>query len=132
MITVISLFLGCYYILATFLDAIVVEAEAFMALLGLLMLAFAALAIFAHQPRAWTPAIFCLLGMVATELLVPHIAMVEILTALVLAILATMRIKREINTFIARDARAPGGPTLSPHMVIFLRFIWFTALITRH
>lgn len=123
MITLIGLFLGCYYILAMFLDAIVLEASAFCTLLALIMLCCGALAIFAHQNRAWTPAILCLFGMVAIELLAQHVAMVEIVFAALLAIIATLRIKREIAGYIRRDAARPGGPTLRPWMTTVLRFI---------
>lgn len=123
MITLIGLFLGCYYILAMFLDAIILEASAICTLLALIVLACGALAIFAHQRRAWTPAILCLLGMVAIELMTPHIAMVEIVFAALLAIIATLRIKREISDYIRRDAARPGGPTLRPWAIIVLRVI---------
>lgn len=122
MITFIALFLGCYSILATFLDAVVLEASAVMTFLALITLCCGALAIFAHVRRAWTPAILCLFGMVAIELLAQHIAMVEILSALVLAIVATYHVKREISAFIRRDASRPGGPMLQPWMQIVLRY----------
>lgn len=123
MLTLIALFLGCYYILAMFLDAIVLEASAVCALLFLIMIGCGALAIVANQKRAWTPAIISLLGTVAIQLLAQHVAMVEIVFAVILAIIATYRIKREIAGYIRRDAARPGGPMLQPWMTTLLRFI---------
>ena len=122
MITFIALFLGCYYILAMFLDAIVLEASAVLTFLALAMLCCGALALFAHVRRAWTPAILCLFAMVAIEVLAQHIAMVEILSAVVLAVIATYHIKREIVTLIRRNAARPGGPTIPHWMQLILRY----------
>lgn len=122
MITFIALFYGCYCILAMFLDAIVLESSAVMTFLALATLCCGALAIFAHVRQAWTPAILCLFGMVAIELLAQHIAMVEILSAVMLAIIATYHIKREISTIIRRDAGRPGGPTIPHWIQLLLRY----------
>jgi len=122
MITFIALFYGCYCILAMFLDAIVLEVSAVMTFLALVALCCGALALFAHVHQARTPAILCFFGLVAIELLVQHIAMVEILSAVVLAIIATYRIKREIAAIIRRNAGRPGGPTIPHWMQLLLRY----------
>ena len=122
MITFIALFYGCYCILSMFLDAIFIEASAVMTFLALAMLCCGALALFAHVRQAWTPCILCLFGMVAIELLAPHIAMVEIVSAVVLAGIATFHIKREIVRYIRRNASRPGGSTLPPWLQNLLRY----------
>lgn len=122
MVTFIGLFFGVYYILATFLGALFLAREGVVSVLILLMLAFGALAIFGNSRRAWTPAILCLLGMVAFEVLAPYEAMLEIVGALILAGIGTYVVKRQIVAYIRRDVTRPGGPRLSQTLRTFLRY----------
>lgn len=125
MVIAIFSFLGCYYILANLFGALFLAMEGFISLMVLGVLAFGALAIFTG-PRgrwAWTPCILCLIASVGIEVLAPYEAMLEILGASILALIATIAVKRPMWEYVRRDAARAGGPRLRTWQQVLIRIL---------
>ncbi len=116
MVIFILLFLGVFSLLDPFFAALFAASGAVTSFCVLLIFAFVALALTAHNQNRWWGLMFlAVIAMVAIDILAPFEGMLVILGSAFIAFIGTVTIKTHINRFLRADAHRPitaGGPVV--------------------
>lgn len=126
MIIFLASFAAAVAVISSVVAFVVASAHAIYSMCALLIFGFVAIALGTHNNRAWSWMFLAVLVMVGVETLAPYSNAVSNILAALVAVIATVSIKRPMLAYIRRDRVRPvnlGGPRLAPWMRIVLTIL---------